>query len=125
MFCASCGEQINDGAGFCPKCGAPATRQAPSAPGATGPTGTAPVANVPNHLVGAILATLFCCLPFGVVAIVFASQVNTKLAQGDVEGALKASKSAKNWTLASVLSVAVIMVIYLLIAVVGAVLSSL
>ena len=26
--------------------------------------------NIPNHLVWAILSTLFCCLPFGIVSIV-------------------------------------------------------
>ena len=37
---------------------------------------------VPNHLVWAILSTLFCCLPLGIVSIVFAAQVNGKLAAG-------------------------------------------
>lgn len=58
------------------------------------------VASVPvkNHLVMAILATLFCCLPFGVVGIVFASQVNGKLAVGDYAGAQRASKAALVWS---------------------------
>jgi hypothetical protein len=29
--------------------------------------------NIPNHLVWAILATLFCCLPLGIVSIVYAA----------------------------------------------------
>lgn len=53
---------------------------------------------VKSHLVMAILATFFCCLPFGVVGIVFASQVNSKLAAGDYLGAQKASKSAAMWS---------------------------
>lgn len=53
--------------------------------------------NVPNYLPQAILVTLFCCLPFGIVAIVYAAQVNTKLQVGDYEGAMQASKSAKTW----------------------------
>lgn len=58
------------------------------------------VAMVPvkNHLVMAILATLFCCVPLGAVGIVFASQVNSKLAVGDVAGAQKASKNALLWS---------------------------
>jgi hypothetical protein len=52
---------------------------------------------VPNYLVQAILVTLFCCLPFGVLAIVNAAQVNTKLQAGDYEGAVKASEEAKKW----------------------------
>ena len=31
---------------------------------------------VPNHLVWAILATLFCCLPTGIVSIIHAAKVN-------------------------------------------------
>ena len=56
-----------------------------------------PPPSVPNYLVQSILATLFCCLPFGIVAIVFAAQVNGKLQANDYPGALQASKSAKMW----------------------------
>jgi hypothetical protein len=60
------------------------------------PTPNAP-AYVPNYLVQAILTTIFCCLPFGIVAIVFAAQVNGKLAAGDYAGAVQTSKQAKMW----------------------------
>jgi len=59
---------------------------------------------VPNYLVWAILITIaslcLCCvvgtIP-GIVAIVFASQVNSKLSAGDRAGAEQASKNAKLW----------------------------
>ena len=47
-----------------------------------------------NWLVEAILVTLLCCLPFGVVGIIFAAQVNTKQQAGDSEGAEKARRDA-------------------------------
>ena len=53
--------------------------------------------SVPNYLVQAILCTLCCCLPFGIVAIVYAAQVNGKVAAGDMAGALATSKNAKTW----------------------------
>ena len=53
-----------------------------------------PQRDVPNHLVKAILATGFCCLPLGIVAIVFAAQVNGKLDIGDYAGATIASEQA-------------------------------
>jgi len=53
--------------------------------------------DVPNYLVQAILCTVFCCLPFGIVAIVFAAQVNGKLAAGDYQGAVSCSHSARTW----------------------------
>ncbi len=52
--------------------------------------------NVPNYLVQSILVC-FCCLPFGIPAIVYATQVNGKLQAGDHAGAVVASKSARKW----------------------------
>jgi len=69
------------------------------------PSSPSPMArHVPNYLIWAILITiasvLFCCIigtiP-GIVAIVFAAQVNTKLGMGDEAGAWVASRRAKLW----------------------------
>jgi hypothetical protein len=57
--------------------------------------GGAPAATIPNYLVQSILVTLCCCLPLGVVAIIFSAQVNSKLAAGDIAGAQDASQKAK------------------------------
>lgn len=57
-----------------------------------------PQAPPKNWLVESILVTLFCCLPFGIAGIVFASQVNTKFAAGDYAGAEESSKQAAKWT---------------------------
>ena len=50
--------------------------------------------SVPNYLVPAIIC-LFCCLPLGIVAVIFAAQVNGKVTAGDTAGALDAAKKAK------------------------------
>lgn len=55
-------------------------------PGATG--------TVPNYLIPAIIS-LFCCMPLGIVAVIFAAQVNGKVAAGDTAGAMESSKKAK------------------------------
>jgi len=52
---------------------------------------------VPNYLVQAILVTIFCCVPFGIVSIVYAAQVNGKVAAGDYAGAIATSNKAKTW----------------------------
>jgi hypothetical protein len=52
-----------------------------------------------NHLVWAILTTVLCCLPFGIPAIIFASQVDGKYASGDYQGAEESSRKAKTWSL--------------------------
>ena len=50
-----------------------------------------------NCLVWAILSTLCCCLPFGIVAIVYAAQVDGKYAAGDYQGAVDSASKAKTW----------------------------
>lgn len=51
----------------------------------------------PNYLVQSILVTLCCCLWFGIPAIVYAAQVNSKYQYGDFQGAIAASENAKKW----------------------------
>lgn len=53
-----------------------------------------PPANVPNYLVPAIIS-LVCCFPLGIVSVIFAAQVNGKVASGDIAGAMDSSKKAK------------------------------
>lgn len=54
-----------------------------------------------NHLVPAILTTVFCCLPFGIVSIVKAAQVNNLWQSGQYDAARKASEDAKKWWMVS------------------------
>ncbi len=75
--------------------------------------------NVPNYLPQAILCTIFCCLPFGIVAIVYAAQVNSKLAAGDYQGAQTSSESAKKWCWISFGSGIAVFVISLLIQIIA------
>jgi hypothetical protein len=51
-----------------------------------------------NWLVESILVTIFCCLPFGIVGIINAANVNSRYDAGDVDGAMRASKEAGKWT---------------------------
>lgn len=51
-----------------------------------------------NWLVESILVTLLCCLPFGIVGIIYAAQVNSKQTAGDMEGAEKSRREAAKWT---------------------------
>ena len=69
---------------------------------------------VSNNLVWAILSTLFCCLPLGIVSIVHAAKVNGLLAAGDVTGAREAADKAKKWAIWSALSLVVLAVLYII-----------
>ena len=101
MFCSQCGANNADTAAVCVQCGRTLQAGTPSTPLQVTGTVVPPTAAVPNYLVFAILATVFCCLPAGVPAIVYAAQVNGKLQMGDVAGAQAASNNAKLWCMIS------------------------
>lgn len=69
----------------------------PSAPPV--PASTSAVGTVPNYLWQSIVVTIFCCLPFGIAAIVYAAKVDGLLASGNIQAAQAASKYAKKWML--------------------------
>ena len=95
MFCKRCGASIEGGAAICPQCGTPT--------GGTVGAQTGGV-QVPSHMAGAILTTLFCCLIGGIIAIIYAAQVNSKVAAGDIAGAQAASKTAKTWIIVNIVT---------------------
>jgi hypothetical protein len=64
-----------------------------------------------TYLMEAIVATLLCCIPFGIVAIVYAAQVDSKFKAGDYQGAQKAAHSAKTWYHVALISGLVIIAI--------------
>jgi hypothetical protein len=106
VYCSNCGAQNSEEATYCSNCGnelrrietprvnVPPPRQTQTQ---TSYAPQSPQTNVPTYLAQAILTTLFCCLPFGIVSIVYAAQVNGKLAAGDRAGALQSSQNAKTW----------------------------
>ena len=79
------------------------------------PPGGMPAPSIPNYLVQAILCTLFCCRPAGIVAIVCAAQVNSKLGMGARAGAMQSPQNAKTWVWVS-FGVAVIYGIIIVVA---------
>ena len=140
-FCPNCGTQLDDSAVFCPNCGhrckldESAVSPAPSL-GAQQTTSTTqqPTSSAQqtasreqcpdSYLLFAILTTLFCCLPFGIVAIVKAASVSSKYQSGDYEGAVQASNDAKKWckiaVICCLIPLALTLVGYAIMAIVGA-----
>lgn len=73
--------------------------------------GGAPGMEPDNNLVWAILATVLCCLPLGVVAIMKATSVSKLWAMGDYAGAQKAADDAKKFSIWSAVASVVVWVI--------------
>ena len=65
-----------------------------------------------TYMVWAVLVTVFCCLPFGIVSIVKASQVSSLYYQGNYAEARAASRAARNWAIASAVSSGAIVLVY-------------
>jgi len=67
-----------------------------------------------NYFIWAVLSTVLCCLPLGVVSLVYSSKVSTHYLNGEYQQAETASKNAKKWAVASAIAAGVVAVLYLL-----------
>lgn len=86
MHCTHCGTPHADDAAVCAQCQQPIQRF-PALPA------------LQNYLVPAIVLSLCCCPPFGLIALIFSAQVNSRLAAGDGAGAQTASRRARILTI--------------------------
>ena len=91
MFCTDCGANNEENAWKCINCGKVLYRR--QAPRRT--------VVVPDYLVPAILCTVFCCMPLGIPAIVFAAQAQTYKSNGKIKEAVEMSNKAKKFCMYS------------------------
>ena len=101
MFCKKCGTEIYSGAACCSSCQTPVKFN--------------------TWLIPAIVTTVCCCLPFGIVGIVYAAKASSMIESGDFAGAQAAAKNAKLWSLIGIGLGAVGSLFYLVIGILGAV----
>lgn len=95
-YCHKCGNELPDGASFCPKCCANIPNTATALP--QNGLGT-PSPCPPTYLALSIVVTVLCCLPFGIVGIIKSGNVSKEYAAGNYSGALEASRLAKKWSI--------------------------
>lgn len=73
-----------------------------------------------NYLILAIFTTLCCCLPLGIVGIVYASKVNSLYTMGQFDAATEASNNAKKWSLIGIGCGVAVSLIYFILIIAGA-----
>lgn len=130
ITCPECGAEVSAAAPNCPKCGYPLKKDLNNAPAAEVVTKeeapkAAPQPEAKNEptpampespLTKAILATIFCCWPLGIVAIVKASQITSLYHSGAYAEAVKAAEDANKWIKYSLfggIAYAIFMIIYM------------
>lgn len=67
-----------------------------------------------NYLVWAILSTVLCCLPLGIVSIIKSTQVNSKWQMGDIAGAQQAAQDAKKFAMWGAIISVIVWVLYVI-----------
>jgi len=116
-YCSNCGEQSSDNARFCVKCGyeinSPVTPPPPINTTSSGNTFRNSDQMPTTYLWQSIVVTILCCWPLGIPAIVYASKVDNLFYKGDIEGAERASRYAKNFCIWSLVASAVVVFAYL------------
>lgn len=73
-----------------------------------------------DMLVWSIMSTILCCIPTGIVAIVYSSKVNTAWNEKDYDAAYEASRNAKTWSIVSLVLGVVSYIVFGILSVVGA-----
>lgn len=68
-----------------------------------------------NNMLWAILCTLFCCLPLGIVAIINAAKVDGLYRAGDYASANEAAENAKKYSQYGIILGIVVIVVYFII----------
>jgi hypothetical protein len=87
----------------------PPPRRPPSQPP---PEGGYPAQQPDSNLVWGILCAVLCCLPFGVVSIIYSSKVSGLWSQGRYPEAQAAADNAKKWAIWGAVAGVMVGIIY-------------
>lgn len=123
--CINCYREIPDDSIFCPYCGVrqyaeqnQSTGQEEAQESAQQTAGQASGENWVPYLVLAIISTVCCCPPFGIVAIVYAARINNAIIANDSAEAQRAAGNARIWLIVAY-AVGILMWIFYLISQIG------
>jgi len=94
MYCTKCGTLNDDNAYRCTGCDAVMRRAPdPRMAGRAGEFG----GPVKTYLAQSIVVTILCCMPAGIVAIVYSAMAMSKNSEGNYEAAAGLAKKAGTW----------------------------
>ncbi|UJH66870.1 CD225/dispanin family protein [Allomuricauda sp. SCSIO 65647] len=71
-----------------------------------------------DYLALAIISTILCCPPTGIVSIIYATKVSDAYYRGAYEEAERASKSAKLWGLAGIILPLAFFMLYIILEII-------
>ena len=94
MFCRNCGKENLDNSSYCKECGEElhaeiieqqVQQDSEQQPNYMPDYSEKPVKNyMAFSIITTILTTICCCLPFGIVAVIYSSEVNSRLRMGNI-----------------------------------------
>ncbi|HVZ93847.1 MAG TPA: CD225/dispanin family protein [Phycisphaerales bacterium] len=98
MNCPKCGALVTPGAAFCANCGSSLAGAPPVQPGqaAYATFGQRPEPPA-SYLWFSIVVTLLCCMPFGIVGIVYSAMAMSENSNGNYNKAYANSRKALMW----------------------------
>ena len=96
MYCKNSGTELPDGTKFCTCCGHDQTMESGPVQYASASFGEKPA----SYLALSIIVTILCCVPLGIVGIVYASKVDASWNARNYDAAKEYSRKARNWSIA-------------------------
>jgi len=117
MRCANCGREFDDALAECPHCAGGAVSADWSAAMKAEVDGREKPFS--SHLLLAILAFVFGFMPVGLVSVVYAVLAKSRFEADDREGALRNAVHARNWIIASFVTLVLIWVLIALVLLIG------
>lgn len=124
MECKFCRSEIPEDTKVCPNCGTPVDPQTPQENNQGQDSMGSyrqpqePINSTP-YIIFAIISTVLCCMPLGVVAIIFASKINILQGAGDYEGAKNAAKKSKIIMIIGAVLTLIISIIFIIMVVIS------